>query len=441
MADDDRLSKERQGGAEPGAVRVRPGTIRLNADRSDDERLRLVIVNTGDRPIQIGSHLHLPDANTALAFDREAAQGFRLDIPSGTSQRFEPGASREVARSRSAAGGECLESSSSRLEHPMRWIVVEISRAAYAALYGPTVGDQVRLGDTDLWVEVEQDLTVGGEEVVFGGGKSIRESMAQGTTTRARGCARHHHHQRAGRRLVGHRPRRRGHPGRPDRRPRPRGQSGHRGRRTSRPPDRAIHRRDRRRGSDPHRRRDRLARPPAVAVAASRGARDRDHHDRRRRHRPERGLEGDHGHARRVAPRADASRARRRTAQHPAARQGEHRQRRGPRRTGARRRRRVQAARGLGFDAGRDRHRAARRGRLGSPGRAARRQPERGRVRRVDARRDRGPGRSTRSTSRARAAVTRRTSSRSRRTRTSSRARRTRRCRTPSTPSPSTSTC
>jgi urease subunit beta len=99
MADDDRLSKERQGAdtAAPGAVRVRPGTIHLNADRSDDERLRLVIVNTGDRPIQIGSHLHLPDANTSLSFDREAAQGFRLDIPSGTSQRFEPGASREVA--------------------------------------------------------------------------------------------------------------------------------------------------------------------------------------------------------------------------------------------------------------------------------------------------------------------------------------------------------
>jgi urease subunit alpha len=66
--------------------------------------------------------------------------------------------------------------------------MVEISRGAYAALYGPTVGDQVRLADTDLWVEVERDLTVGGEEVVFGGGKSIRESMAQGTTTRGEGA-------------------------------------------------------------------------------------------------------------------------------------------------------------------------------------------------------------------------------------------------------------
>ena len=77
----------------PGAVRVAEGKIELNANR---EKLTLLIVNTGDRPIQIGSHLHLPDANTALAFDRAAAYGFRLDIPSGTSQRFEPGASREV---------------------------------------------------------------------------------------------------------------------------------------------------------------------------------------------------------------------------------------------------------------------------------------------------------------------------------------------------------
>ena len=80
----------------PGAIRVRPGTVTINADRTDAERLTLVIVNTGDRPIQIGSHLHLPDSNPALAFDRAAAHGFRLDIPSGTSVRFEPGVSREV---------------------------------------------------------------------------------------------------------------------------------------------------------------------------------------------------------------------------------------------------------------------------------------------------------------------------------------------------------
>ncbi len=66
--------------------------------------------------------------------------------------------------------------------------MAELSRREYAALYGPTAGDQVRLGDTDLWIEVERDLTFGGEEAVFGGGKSIRESMAQGSTTRAEGA-------------------------------------------------------------------------------------------------------------------------------------------------------------------------------------------------------------------------------------------------------------
>jgi|SRR5690349_3241579 urease beta subunit len=81
----------------PGAVRTAEGVIELNADRSDAERIELVIVNTGDRPVQIGSHIHLPDVNTALSFDRAAAQGFRLDIPSGTSRRFEPGASRAVS--------------------------------------------------------------------------------------------------------------------------------------------------------------------------------------------------------------------------------------------------------------------------------------------------------------------------------------------------------
>jgi urease subunit beta len=81
--------------AGPGAIRVRPGSIELNP-RPDGERLTLVFVNTGDRPVQIGSHLHLPDANAALDFDRAAAHGYRLDIPSGTSQRFEPGASRTL---------------------------------------------------------------------------------------------------------------------------------------------------------------------------------------------------------------------------------------------------------------------------------------------------------------------------------------------------------
>lgn len=80
----------------PGAIRVRPGMIELNADRTPEERVELVILNTGDRPVQIGSHIHLPDVNAALVFDRAAAAGFRLDIPSGTSERFEPGVTKRV---------------------------------------------------------------------------------------------------------------------------------------------------------------------------------------------------------------------------------------------------------------------------------------------------------------------------------------------------------
>jgi len=77
----------------PGEIRACDEPIELN---SGLESRSLVVVNDGDRPIQIGSHLHLPDANPALAFDRDAAEGFRLDIPSGTSVRLEPGVSRTV---------------------------------------------------------------------------------------------------------------------------------------------------------------------------------------------------------------------------------------------------------------------------------------------------------------------------------------------------------
>ncbi|WP_109471553.1 urease subunit beta [Ornithinimicrobium cavernae] len=77
----------------PGEVRVGAEPLDLNTGR---DRQTLVMVNEGDRPIQVGSHLHLPAANPALGFDRVAAEGYRLDIPSGTSVRFEPGVSRTV---------------------------------------------------------------------------------------------------------------------------------------------------------------------------------------------------------------------------------------------------------------------------------------------------------------------------------------------------------
>jgi urease subunit beta len=78
----------------PGELRTAEGTIDLNVGR---ETLELTVLNTGDRPIQVGSHFHVADVNAALRLDRDAATGFRFDIPAGTSLRFEPGASRTVA--------------------------------------------------------------------------------------------------------------------------------------------------------------------------------------------------------------------------------------------------------------------------------------------------------------------------------------------------------
>lgn len=91
-------STDRAGTASPGpgAIRVAPGELELNADRTAEERGELTFTNTADRPIQVGSHIHLGDVNPGLDFDRAAAAGFRLDIAAGTSVRFEPGASRTV---------------------------------------------------------------------------------------------------------------------------------------------------------------------------------------------------------------------------------------------------------------------------------------------------------------------------------------------------------
>jgi urease beta subunit len=77
----------------PGEVITRDGEITLNADR---DAIALAVANTGDRPVQIGSHYHFYETNQALRFDRAAARGRRLDIPAGTAVRFEPGQTREV---------------------------------------------------------------------------------------------------------------------------------------------------------------------------------------------------------------------------------------------------------------------------------------------------------------------------------------------------------
>ena len=77
----------------PGEIFPAAGDIELNAGRPVTE---LEVANTGDRPIQVGSHYHFAETNPALRFDRAAAQGQRLDIPAGTAVRFEPGQSRSV---------------------------------------------------------------------------------------------------------------------------------------------------------------------------------------------------------------------------------------------------------------------------------------------------------------------------------------------------------
>jgi urease subunit beta len=77
----------------PGEYQVADGEIELNAGR---ETVTVRVENTGDRPIQVGSHYHFFETNSALSFDREATKGFRLNIASGTAVRFEPGQGREV---------------------------------------------------------------------------------------------------------------------------------------------------------------------------------------------------------------------------------------------------------------------------------------------------------------------------------------------------------
>ena len=77
----------------PGQYQIQPGEIELNVGR---RTLSLTVANSGDRPIQVGSHFHFFETNDALIFDRAASRGMRLNIPAGTAVRFEPGQSREI---------------------------------------------------------------------------------------------------------------------------------------------------------------------------------------------------------------------------------------------------------------------------------------------------------------------------------------------------------
>lgn len=156
--------------------------------------------------MQIGSHYHFIETNPRLEFDRAKSYGFRLDIPAGTSVRFEPGDAKtvnlvEIGGHRVIAGGNNLASGKvdvSRAEEIIKKIQAAgfahapapagdlahidgatMTRADYATMFGPTTGDLVRLGLTDLWIKVEKDLTHYGDECKFGGGKTLREGMGQ----------------------------------------------------------------------------------------------------------------------------------------------------------------------------------------------------------------------------------------------------------------------
>jgi urease alpha subunit len=180
----------------PGEILPKDGDIVLNEGA---ERITISVSNTGDRPVQVGSHYHFAETNPGLDFDRDIAQGRRLDIPSGSAIRFEPGQTREVTlvpyggsntvigfngRTMGTATLKPAAGAGARLGNT----AARMTRSAYAGMFGPTVGDKVRLADTQLFIEVEKDFTIYGEEVKFGGGKVIRDGMGQSQVSRAEGA-------------------------------------------------------------------------------------------------------------------------------------------------------------------------------------------------------------------------------------------------------------
>ena len=99
----------------PGEILCASGDIELNAGRPTVE---LIVVNSGDRPIQVGSHYHFFETNPALQFERRKARGFRLDIPAGTAVRFEPGENRSV-RLVAYAGARIVQGFQGRVGGPL----------------------------------------------------------------------------------------------------------------------------------------------------------------------------------------------------------------------------------------------------------------------------------------------------------------------------------
>lgn len=196
----------------PGAViPVKGSRISLNVGR---KRIKVKVMSKGDRPIQVGSHYHFIETNPQLHFDRLKAYGYRLDIPAGTSVRFEPGDTKtvtlvEIGGNKVIRGGNSIagivdfskaneiidrlqEAGFAHVPEPAgdraHTGSFSMEREAYVRMFGPTTGDLIRLGSTDLWIKVEKDFTVYGDECTFGGGKSVREGMGQASGRYAAEC-------------------------------------------------------------------------------------------------------------------------------------------------------------------------------------------------------------------------------------------------------------
>lgn len=157
--------------------------------------------------MQVGSHYHFIETNPQLEFDRIRAHGYRLDIAAGTSIRFEPGDTKtvtlvQIGGNQIIKGGNGIatgpihdESIASKISENLQKggflhapephgdsahiDMFSMERQAYISMFGPTTGDLVRLGATDLWVKVEKDYAYYGDECSFGGGKTIRDGMGQ----------------------------------------------------------------------------------------------------------------------------------------------------------------------------------------------------------------------------------------------------------------------
>ncbi|KAJ1287393.1 hypothetical protein BS78_02G006900 [Paspalum vaginatum] len=193
----------------PGEIHYSSSRIVLNLHR---RALTLKVVNKADRPIQIGSHYHFIEANPYMVFDRKRAYGMRLNILAGTAVRFEPGNAKSVTLvsiggNKVIRGGNGIADGpidSSKLNEVMEKVNENglghedypdaregligdgpfdciVDREKYASIYGPTTGDKIRLGDTNLFAEIEKDFAFYGDECIFGGGKVLRDGMGQAT--------------------------------------------------------------------------------------------------------------------------------------------------------------------------------------------------------------------------------------------------------------------